>query len=99
MRRVMLILVAMAMMVSLFAAAAYAAEILVPKMARTTREHADDKISGLQGDDEIFARLYGGDKDKVEGNREDDKIPLTTGTTRTLPLVVRDSTNAGVTRR
>ena len=57
MRRVMLILVAMAVMVSLFAVAAYAAEI------QGTEDNEDSsieskrerQISGRHGDDEIYA--------------------------------------------
>jgi Ca2+-binding RTX toxin-like protein len=80
MRRVMLVLAAMALMVSLFAVVAYAANITGTDEGETLLESdADDQISGLQGDDKIFASVYGDDEDTVEGNRQDDKITVADG--------------------
>jgi hypothetical protein len=80
MRRVMLVLAAMALMVSLFAAVAYAANITGTDEGEILLEsNVDDQISGLQGDDKIFANVYGDDKDTVEGNRQDDKITVDDG--------------------
>jgi Ca2+-binding RTX toxin-like protein len=80
MRRVMLMLVAMAVMVSLFAAAAYAANTTGTSVGEILLESdEDDTISGLQGGDKIFANVYGGDKDTVDGNRHDDKITVDDG--------------------
>jgi hypothetical protein len=80
MRRVMLMVAAMAVMVSLFAAAAYAADIWGTESNDTLLESKqDDKIFGRQGDDEIFASIYRGDKDSVEGNRHDDIIRVDDG--------------------
>ncbi len=80
MRRGMLILAAMALMVSLFAAVAYAANISGTNEGETILESdVDDQISGLQGGDKIFANIYGDDKDTVEGNRHDDKITVDDG--------------------
>jgi hypothetical protein len=80
MRRVMLVLAAMALMVSLFAAVAYAANITGTDEGEILLESdVDDQISGLQGEDKIFANVYGHDKDTVEGNRQDDKITVDDG--------------------
>jgi Ca2+-binding RTX toxin-like protein len=80
MRRVTLMLVAMAVMVSLFAAAAYAATTTGTSVGEILLESdEDDTITGLQGGDSIFANIYGGDKDMVEGNRHDDKITVDDG--------------------
>jgi hypothetical protein len=80
MRRVMLILAAMAMMVSLFAAAAYAAEIWGTSQDDDLYEsNLDDKIYGRQGDDYISAIKYEGDRDKAYGNRGDDVISVKDG--------------------
>jgi Ca2+-binding RTX toxin-like protein len=80
MRRVMLMVAAMAIMVSLFAAAAYAADIWGTDANDTLLESKqDDKIFGRQGDDDIFATIYSGDKDVVEGNRHDDIIRVDDG--------------------
>ena len=81
MRRVMLILVAMAVMVSLFAAAAYAAEIWGTEDNEILLDPSkqDDSFFGRQGDDEIYGQLFRGDKDYVEGNRDDDIIRVDDG--------------------
>ena len=80
MRRVTLMLAAMAVMVALFAAAAYAAEIWGTEANDTILESKqDDSIFGRQGDDEIYAHLFRGDNDHVEGNRDDDIIRVDDG--------------------
>jgi hypothetical protein len=80
MRRVTLMLAAMAVMVSLFAAVAYAAEIWGTEANDTLLESKqDDRIFGRQGDDEIYAHLFRGDNDHVEGNRDDDIIRVDDG--------------------
>jgi hypothetical protein len=76
----MLMLAAMALMVSLFAAVAYAANITGTDEGEILLESdVDDQISGLQGGDKIFANVYGEDKDMVDGNRHDDKITVDDG--------------------
>ena len=89
MRRVTLMLAAMAVMVALFAAAAYAAEIWGTEANDTILESKqDDRIFGRQGGDKIFANLYGpdgliretdADRDKAYGNRGPDNIYATDG--------------------
>jgi Ca2+-binding RTX toxin-like protein len=80
MRRVMLILAAMAVMVSLFAAAAYAAEIWGTSQNDDLYEsNLDDKIYGRQGNDYIDATKYEGDRDKAYGNRDNDIISVKDG--------------------
>jgi Ca2+-binding RTX toxin-like protein len=80
MRRVTLMLVAIAVMVSLFAAAAYAATTTGTSVGEILLESDEaDTIYGLQGGDKIFANVYGQDKDTVEGNRHDDKITVDDG--------------------
>ena len=75
MRRVTLMLAAMAMMVSLFAAAAYAASIVGTDEAETLSESSvNDTIAGRGGDDTINAFEFMGDTDKVNGNRGADHI-------------------------
>jgi opacity protein-like surface antigen len=77
MRRVMLMLAAMAVMVSLFAAAAYAAEIWgTSQNDKLFESNLDDKIYGRQGNDYIDAMKYKNDRDKVYGNRDDDIISV-----------------------
>ena len=89
MRRVMLMLAAMAVMVSLFAAAAYAATIYgTNEPEKLLESDLNDKIFGRQGGDKIFANLYGPDgyfratdpdRDKAYGNRGPDYINATDG--------------------
>ena len=78
MRRVMLMLAAMAMMVSLFAAVAYAASIVGTDQAETLGEsNVNDTIAGRAGGDTINANEFPGDTDKVNGNRGADTINVT----------------------
>ena len=89
MRRVMMMLAAMAVMVSLFAGVAYAAEIWgTEEPERLLESDLDDNIFGRQGGDKIFANLYGpdgliretdADRDKAYGNRGPDNIYATDG--------------------
>jgi hypothetical protein len=80
MRRVTLMLAAMAVMVSLFAVAAYAAEINGTEEGEIILEtDEDDQIFGRQGGDKIFANIYDHDKDAVDGNRHDDVIRVDDG--------------------
>ena len=65
MRRVMLVLAAMALMVSLFAAVAYAANITGTNEGRQYSRATTTKFRP-QGDDKIFAN-GGDDKDTVGG--------------------------------
>jgi hypothetical protein len=90
MRKVMLILAAMAVMVSLFAVAAYAATIEGTDKADTLTEDPlrNDKIYGHGGPDNINAALEqpaetlqadDGDKDWVKGNKGSDIINVADG--------------------
>jgi len=80
MRRVTLMLAAVAMMVSLFAVAAYAAEIWgTDQNDKIFENKLDDKIFGRQGNDYIDATKYDGDADHVEGNRDNDTISVKDG--------------------
>jgi len=84
MRKVMLILAAVAMMVSLFAVVAYAAEIQGTDNSETLLEsNRGDTIKALKGDDNVNAAVYqvgsqnapippSGDRDRVHGNAGDD---------------------------
>jgi hypothetical protein len=83
MRRVTLMLAAMAVMVSLFAVVAYAAEIQGSDNDETLIEsQRNDQIAGHKGEDTISANFYTlaqtpgglGDTDKAKGNRGDDTI-------------------------
>ena len=75
MRRVTLMLAAMAMMVSLFAAVAYAATIVGTDQNDTiTETNRTDTIAGRAGGDTINANEFPGDTDKVNGNRGADHI-------------------------
>jgi Ca2+-binding RTX toxin-like protein len=83
MRRVTLMMAAVAMMVSLFAVAAYAAEIKGTGNDDWLNEsQRNDQIAGKRSGDTINAAFYEidetplelGDKDKVKGNRGDDII-------------------------
>ena len=88
MRRVTLMLAAVAMIVSLFAVVAYAAEIQgTDNDEILTESERNDQIAGHRGDDTINAAFYDigqtpgglGDTDKVKGNRGDDFIDLVDG--------------------
>ena len=77
MRRVTLMLAAVAMMVSLFAVVAYAADITGTNNTETLNEtDRNDHIHALLGDDEIDASLYGNDTDRGHGNKGRDFIDL-----------------------
>jgi RTX calcium-binding nonapeptide repeat (4 copies) len=83
MRRVTLILAAVAMMVSLFAVVAYAAEIRgtgnSETLVETQNNGANDKIVGHRGEDIINANEFTDDTDKVKGNRQNDTINVEDG--------------------
>jgi len=80
MRRVTLMLAAMALMVSLFAVVAYAAEIQgTDKQDVLNESTGDDTIYGGARGDTIFANLYGMDRDEVWGNSGHDAINVTDG--------------------
>jgi Ca2+-binding RTX toxin-like protein len=83
MRRVMLMLAAVAMMVSLFAVVAYAAEIQgTENKDLLTESNRGDTIKALAGDDHINAAEFtieetpseDGDRDRAHGNKGDDFI-------------------------
>ncbi len=79
MRRVTLMLAAMAVMVSLFAVVAYAAEIEgTDRSDQLFESERGDWIAGRAGADEIDASQFGGrftgDTDKVNGNKGGDFI-------------------------
>ena len=89
MRRGMLMLAAVAMMVSLFAVVAYAAEIQGTDNSENLHESdRNDKIAGHRGDDYIWAQDYSDDTDKAKGNRNDDWIYVDDGD-------YRDTANGG----
>jgi Ca2+-binding RTX toxin-like protein len=75
MRRVTLMLAAVALMVSLFAVVAYAAEIQgTDKQDFLTESTGDDTIYGGARGDIINANLYGLDRDEVWGNSGHDTL-------------------------
>jgi Ca2+-binding RTX toxin-like protein len=83
MRRGVLMLAAMAVMVSLFAAAAYAAQIVGSENSELLVEtNRGDTIKALGGDDNINAAAFDidltptedGDTDRAHGNMGDDRI-------------------------
>jgi hypothetical protein len=85
MRRVTLMLAAVAMMVSLFAVVAYAAEIQGTENNDFLNEsQRGDTIKALDGNDEVDAGFYNrsqtpgglGDRDRVHGNAGEDFIDL-----------------------
>ena len=97
MRRVTLMLAAVALMVALFAVVAYAADIQgTEKKDLLTESQRGDTIKGLSGPDDIDAAFYDisqtpgglGDTDKVNGNRGADFINVADGDNR-------DSANGG----
>jgi hypothetical protein len=78
MRRVMLMLAAVAMMVSLFAVVAYAAEIQgTDANDELWESNRNDQIHGLLGEDTIDATSYSGDRDRAHGNKHGDTINVT----------------------
>jgi Ca2+-binding RTX toxin-like protein len=80
MRRVTLMLAAMALMVSLFAAVAYAATIVGTDQNDTiTETNRTDTIAGRVGGDNIDASEFMGDTDKINGNRGADEIDVADG--------------------
>jgi Ca2+-binding RTX toxin-like protein len=75
MRRVTLLLAAMAVLVTLFAAAAYAATIEGTGQSETLLESdLDDTIFGGGGFDDIFADRFRADRDVANGNAGNDEI-------------------------
>jgi|SRR5215212_1120735 len=83
MRRVTLMLAAMALMVSLFAAVAYAATITGTSKSEILLESdRNDAIYGRAGADIIDAKIYVGDRDLVKGNRGSDTIYVDDGDNR-----------------
>ncbi|HEY6713063.1 MAG TPA: hypothetical protein VI055_12440, partial [Rubrobacter sp.] len=75
MRRVTLVLTAMAMMVALFAVVAYAAEITGTDADDELWEsNRNDQIHALVGDDTINANNFQNinDRDRAHGNKGDD---------------------------
>ena len=75
MRRVTLMVAAMALMVGLFAAVAYAATIVGTSEADILIEsNRDDTISGRANADEIVADFFTNDTDVVEGDTGNDDI-------------------------
>jgi Ca2+-binding RTX toxin-like protein len=75
MRRVTLLLAAMAMLLTLFAAAAYAATMVGTDQSETLVESdLDDTIYGRGGFDEIFADNFWADRDVAKGNAGNDEI-------------------------
>ena len=79
MRRVTLMLAAVAMIVALFAIAAYAADIHGTNSTETLNEtNKNDQIHALVGDDTVNANVYQSidDTDRVHGNKGDDTINL-----------------------
>jgi hypothetical protein len=90
-----MLLAAMAVMVALFAAAAYAAQIEGTDRDETIGEsNRNDKIEGKDGDDIILASQFGptgtlgtspipgGDRDRVSGGKHIDTLNATDGDTR-----------------
>ena len=80
MRRVTLLLAAMAVMVSLFAVAAYAANITGTERSETLRESdRGDWIVARAGADLVDANDDSDDTDRVRGNRGNDIIYVDDG--------------------
>jgi hypothetical protein len=77
-------LAAMAMMVALFAIAAYAADITGTNSTETLNEtDRNDEIHALVGDDTVNANVYQNidDTDRAHGNEGDDTINVNDGDT------------------
>jgi hypothetical protein len=90
-RRVPMLLAAMAVMVALFAAAAYAAQIEGTDRDEILNEsNLNDKIQGKDGLDDLFANTYSraqitnprGDRDKLSGGRHLDYLEARDGDAR-----------------
>lgn len=90
-RRVPMLLSAMAVMVALFAAAAYAAQIEGTDRDETINEsNLNDKIAGKDGYDTLNANNFTraqvpnprGDRDRLSGGRHPDTLQATDGDTR-----------------
>jgi Ca2+-binding RTX toxin-like protein len=80
MRRVTLMLAAMALLVGLFAAAAYAATITgTPQPETLLESNRGDTISAFRGNDLIRAGFYGNETDVAWGNRGSDEIRVRDG--------------------
>jgi|SRR5215211_6636139 hypothetical protein len=83
MRRVTLMLAAVAMMVSLFAVVAYAGQIQGTENSEQIGETSrGDTIKALAGDDGINAAQFeteNGDRDRAHGNKGDDDINVQDG--------------------
>ena len=80
MRRVTLMLAAMAVMVSLFAVVAYAAEIEgTDRSDQLFESERGDWIAGHAGADDIDASTYPEDTDKVHGNKGMDILNVDDG--------------------
>jgi Ca2+-binding RTX toxin-like protein len=80
MRRVTLMLAAVALMVSLFAVVAYAAEIEgTNKQDFLNESTGDDTINGGDRGDTIMANLYGQDRDEVDGDQGHDTLNVADG--------------------
>jgi Ca2+-binding RTX toxin-like protein len=80
MRRVTLMLAAMAMMVSLFAVVAYAAEIQgTNKQDQLLESDGNDTIYGDDRADNIDATIFALDRDEVKGNKGPDTLNVTDG--------------------
>ena len=95
MRRVTLMLAAVAMLVLLFAVVAYAAEIQGSDNSEELYEtNRNDKIVGHRGDDDIFAGRFLTMWTRRRGIGTTTTSTFRTGTALTLPMVVRASTNA-----
>jgi RTX calcium-binding nonapeptide repeat (4 copies) len=83
MRRVVLMLAAMGLMVSLCAAAAYAANIEGTSAGEILLESdLNDTIKGRGGGDIIDAQIFSRDRDVVYGNPGDDEIGVEDGDNR-----------------
>jgi hypothetical protein len=90
-RRIPMLLAAMAVMVALFAAAAYAAQIEGTDRDETLNEtNLNDKIAGKDGLDTLIANNFTreqvpnpqGDRDRLSGGRHPDILQATDGDTR-----------------
>jgi hypothetical protein len=84
-KRAPMLLAAIAVMVALFATAAYAAEIHgTEKEDYLNESQRGDTITALAGDDEVYAGIYSaletprgnGDRDRVHGNKGNDYIDV-----------------------
>jgi hypothetical protein len=80
MRRVTMLLAALAVMVTLFAAVAYAATIEGTSQGdNLTESQLNDEIFGRGGNDTIDASIFSTDVDELRGNRGDDVINASDG--------------------